>query len=444
MLTSKFMLPRVSPRAVVRLCSLGLLPVATMLLIKTSEWPEIRGFWPQSPHPYPFASTLQQKTSQTLERAIAFYQGRIHRHPQDGLDRGTLADLYLQMAQATGDESWYLLAEQTAQQSLANLPFGNDGAVLALARIAEASHDFAEAVRLAEPVSSPEGMAIVVTARLGMGDLPAAVADAERLVALYPSLGSFTLRGLARSAQGDDAGAMQDLQAAIALEEPSEIRGSAQTRVFLGLLYARQGDYAPARQLYREALRLVPDYPLAYLQLAELETRLGRYRAAEQHYRQVGDAVALHGLARLKTLRGQPAAAAWEEAETALRQRIDESTLGHRRDLAHLLLERGRPEDIPEALALMEVEASQRRDAKTLDLLAWALAASGRWPEAQRVIQEALDQGVRDAGLVHRAADIELALNNPAQAEHWRQLAEDIDPTVDHQTRQRLGLIAQQ
>jgi len=443
MLTSNSLPPRFSPKTVARLCSLGLLPIATILFIRTSEWPSIPGFWSQSPHPYPFASTLQSENSQTLERSIAFYQGRIHQNSQDGLDRATLANLYIQMARATDDENWYSLAEQAARQSLTNLPFHNDGAVLALARLAEASHNFAEAIRLAEQVPGPEGMAIVVAARLGLGDISAAAAEAEQLVAQYPSLGSFTLRGLTRFAQGDDEGAMEDWQAAIALEEPAELRGSAQTRVFLGRLYTGQGDYAKARRLYREALRIVPDYPLAYLQLAELETRLGHYQTAERHYRAVADPVALHGLARLKSLRGQPATDAWNEAEAALRQEVAQSSLDHQRDLAHLLLERGHPDDTAEALALMEVEASQRRDAETLDLLAWALAASGRWLEARAVLQEVMERGVRDAGMAHRAADIELALNNPTQAEQFRQLAQDIEPSVDQQTRRRLGLMAQ-
>jgi hypothetical protein len=43
---------------------------------------------------------------------------------------------------------------------------------------------------------------------------------------------------------------------------------------------------------------------------------------------------------------------------------------GHRRDLASLLLEKGRSQDVAEALALMQEEVKIRRDAVTLDTLA--------------------------------------------------------------------------
>ncbi|MGF1568177.1 MAG: tetratricopeptide repeat protein [Nodosilinea sp.] len=397
----------------------------------------------QSRYPYPFYESLQNGRQKTLEGEISFYQGRIQRNPEDGLDRAALAGLYIQMAKVTNTPNWYLLAEQSAQQSLANLPFNNTGAVLVLARVAEAQHDFAEAIRLAESAGGVEGMGIAITAKLAMGQVEAAAADAETLADRYPSLGSLTLRALTRAAQGDNAGAEQDFQRAIAAEEPASQRSSAQTRVLLGRFYFAQGDLARAEPLYREALTIVPDYPLAHLQLAELKTRAGQYRAARHHYRQVVSPVALHGLARLQALQGRDASQAWQTAETALRQQIDENGLGHRRDLAQVLLERGNPEDVPEAVALMAAEAAQRRDPKTLDLLAWALVEAGRLPEAQRVIHEALDQGVRDAGIAYRAGEIELALNHPEQAEPLFRLAQEIDPSFDEQTRRRLGLIAQ-
>ena len=423
---------------------IGVLSVGAALLIKPSDGWNLNRFWAQRPFPYPFTSSLQHENQKTLERSISFYQGRIQQSPDDGLDRASLANLYIQMARATQDDGWYLMAEQSAQKSLANLPFDNDGAILALARIAQVEHDFVEAMRLTDQVAGEEALAIAITAKLAMGHVDEAGADADRLVDLHPSLGSLTLRALTRSARGDNEGALQDFQRAIAIEEPSEPRGSAQVRTLLGRFYFEQGEHALARQLYRDALEIVPNYPLANLHLAELETQLGRYRAAAGYYRQMGDPVALHGIARIKTLQGQDANDAWDVAETALREHIGEDHLGHRRDLAHLLLERGNRVDVPEAIALMEAETMHRRDAETLDIFAWALTRAGRLQEAQQVIQEALDQGVRDAGIAYRAGEIELALNNQNQAEQFFQLAKEINPTFDHHTRQRLGQVVQE
>ena len=190
----------------------------------------------------------------------------------------------------------------------------------------------------------------------GRGYAAAAIADS--LAEQYLSLGSLTLRALTHAAQGQDPQALEDFQRAIAAEEPTDTAGSAQTRVFLGRFYAQRGDYKTAQGLYREALEIVPDYPLVHLQMAELATIKGQYRTAKYHYQAVGGPIALHGLARLQALQGRPANEAWDSAEQELRRTIAGNAFGHRRDLAHLLLERGDPADREEAVALMEAESA--------------------------------------------------------------------------------------
>jgi hypothetical protein len=187
----------------------------------------------------------------------------------------------------------------------------------------------------------------------------------------------------------------------------------------------------------------VPNYPLTLLHLAELEARQGHYRAAKRYYSQLAQPDSLYGIAHISALQGKPAIAEWQSAETAFREQLENNPLDHRRDLARLLLERGREQDVPEAIALMQAETQNRRDAETLDTLAWALSRAGRWQAAQSAIQEALAQGVQEAGMFYRAADIETALNNLNKADQYIRAAQALDPTFDQQTRQRLGLIAQ-
>ncbi|WP_194022022.1 lipopolysaccharide assembly protein LapB [Nodosilinea sp. LEGE 07298] len=401
------------------------------------------GLWHQSLYNYPFSGSVSSQNQHTLEQSISFYQGRIQQNPADGLDQAALANLYIQMARATRNDSWYLLAEKAAQQSLAKMPFENSGATLALAKIAEAQHDFETAVSLAESVGSPDALGLVITSQLALGQLDDAANLANALAEQYPSLGSLTLRALTHEAQGRDELALADFKAAIAAEEPANTAGSAQTRVFLGRFYAQRGDDKTAQALYHEALQIVPDYPLAHLQMAELATVEGHYRTAKHHYRAVGGAIALHGLARIEALRGRSETAAWTVAETELRRSIDSNALGHRRDLAHLLLERGDPADIAEAVTLMETEATNRRDAKTLHLLAWALQEAGQLSAAQQVMREALDSGIHSAGMAYRAGEIELALGHSAQAEQFFRQVAEINPAFNPQTRQRLGLVRQ-
>jgi tetratricopeptide (TPR) repeat protein len=139
------------------------------------------------------------------------------------------------MARATGEGCWFLLAEQAAQRSIADLPFDNKGALLVLARIAEARQDFVTALRLAKQVGSDNEDAITleVTSHLARGKVSEANAAAEALVNRIPNLGSLTLRALVRESQGRDAEVLQDYRQAMAAEEPGEVAGSARARYWV-------------------------------------------------------------------------------------------------------------------------------------------------------------------------------------------------------------------
>jgi tetratricopeptide (TPR) repeat protein len=433
----------------------------TILLVTTS--PQFR-FWFDNlvaqkssklaaPYRYPFSQSLTSttNTANLVQQEIAFYQERVRQDPQGGLNLASLARAYLKMARATGEGSWYLLAEQTAGRSLANLPFNNEGAVLVLARVAEARHDFAEAIRNAQIVlqSQPhneDALAIMVTSQLAIGKVTQANDAANTLVERIPTLGSLTLQALVKIAQGQDQEAIQAFHSALATEEVGETSSSAWVRTLLGRFYFQRGQLTLAEELYQEALRISPRYSFALVQLGELKTRQGEYKAAEKYYDQViaysresatvFDHVVARSKARLMQLQGKQseAIALWQQAEDLLRQENANGhasgSFGHRRELAQLLLERGLTKDVPEALSLMQTEVTQRRDPQTLDTYAWALARSERWHQAQNVIQEALKSGVREAGLFNRAGEIEKALGNQAQAIAYFQLAQETDPTI--------------
>jgi tetratricopeptide (TPR) repeat protein len=88
----------------------------------------------------------------------------------------------------------------------------------------------------------------------------------------------------------------------------------------------------------------------------------------------------------------------------------------------------------------MEAEVRVRRDAETLDTVAWALGRAGRWSEARQAMREAMRWGVRDAGLYYRAGAIEQALGDAAAAGQFFDLAERTDPRFDDQARRAAAL----
>ncbi len=397
----------------------------------------------------------------TVLKEINFYRQKVSQNPDSGLNLASLAQAYFQMAKATGESSWYLLAEQAAERSLSNLPFNNQGAVIVLARVAQARHDFTQAIGLSQEVLKTQprnqgALAVLATSKLAMGELQQAKTAADTLVNKDPSQGNLSLQALVLTAQGEEQAAIDTFKSALSMEEAGETGSSAYTRVLLGQFYYKHGQIELAENLYKEALRIIPRYPLALLHLAELKTRQEDYKAAESFYSQVlrnsqksvttYDHAVFRGKARLKQLQGdrQQAVKLLTEAETLLRQENatghGNGSFGHQRELARLLLEKNRPQDTAEALSLMQAEVKIRRDAQTLDTFAWALSDSGRIKEAQKVIQEALQLGTKDAAIFYRAAAIEQALGNDRQALIYQKLSQQIDPTFDEQARRTSGL----
>jgi tetratricopeptide (TPR) repeat protein len=423
------------------------------------------------PYRYAFTESSNRYPRATIAREIAHYQQRVHQRspsqPHSAFEHAALATAYLRMARLTGEASWYVLAVHMAEQSLALLPTHNTPAIAALGRIAEARHDFATALQFADQIATdPEGMALRVTCLLAMGRFAAARQAADVLVNRQLSLSAFMLQGLVQVAQGQDAAALQTFHHGLAVEESGEVTQSARMRTVLGRYYYERGQLPLARNLYQEAIAILPDFAPAQLNLAQLDWREGHPHRALQRYAQLAGSapsptvfapLILRAQARIKQAQGdRPAATAlWQQAETLLRQTVDAPVdgpakgpvdqadplaFGHRRDLARLLLERGTLADAAEAVALMRVEVAQRRDAETLDTYAWALLQAGHLSEAQKMAQSAIALGTRSAHLFDRAAEIEQRLGNSAQAATYRQQVLAIDPQFDDRARRAVGL----
>ncbi|WP_310419137.1 hypothetical protein [Chamaesiphon sp. OTE_8_metabat_110] len=407
---------------------------------------------------YPFQRPVVGSITKNLQQEIAFNQRIIQQQPTAGLERAALAQNYLKMARATGESSWYLLAQQTAQQSLAQLPFDNDGAILVLAKLAAAKHDFTQSLVLLKQLPpKTESLSLLTTNYLAVGDTTAAQQSADTAVRRLPTLSNFALRALVAVAQGRDIAAVQDFQTAIAAEEPDEAGSSAWVRTLLGRFYYKRGQLQQAEDLYTSALEILPKYPPALLNMAELSVRrwqadptqtqhqqraialYDRFFLSNQQSPTTYDHIALRGLARIQRLQGDPMASqTWGRAVARLQ--ADLSGFGHQRELAQLLLERGQTEDLAQALTLMQTEIKIRQDPETWDTLAAVYQRMGKLTAAQQAIEKALKSGIKDPAITDRAAVIAQARGQLAQAQMYRERVKSIDPRFDAGARQALGL----
>ena len=196
------------------------------------------------------------------------------------------------------------------------------------------------------------------TALTSAGLFDDAVASYERALQLEPryakalsNLGD-TLMSMGRLAE-----AVARYEAAVAVD-PS----MPESHNNLGAALWRRGEYVRAERELREALRLRPGYAEAYFNLGHLAIRTGDVPAAARHFRRA---------AELKT--------DWVLALTTAAWVLSTSASPDVRA----------PADAVE-LAERAAGLTGRQDARSLDVLAVALASAGRFDDAVRTAREAL------------------------------------------------------
>ncbi len=362
---------------------------------------------------YPFP--LKGKPS--FEKQIEFIQKKLVVSPDSALNLSMLASLYVSQAKLTGDDAFYDKAEALAKRSLQLLPSFNGTAKLTLASIAEARHQFKEAVRLAIEVQQEnkgtEGLAILVTAYLALGELKEAANVVNRLSDTYPTLKNLSLKGLVLIAQGKGEEGELTLGRAIALEDLGEEENSAWVRCLLGRYYLNQNRLSEAQRLFKESLRIIPQYHFASYLFGELEIARKRYAAAAAHFfnaftssRQV-TYLRYYGKALRLDEKIELARTIEDEVEKTLREELKTGSYGHRLELAQFLLDRGQEKDIQEAIHLAEEELQVRKSAQSWYVLALAYSRAQKWPQAKEALRPVLDSGVQEPRYQRLKAEIE-------------------------------------
>ena len=348
----------------------------------------------------------------------------------DSIDMSILAGLYFAQSRLTGDLSWLDKAEASAKQSLASMPTRNSTSKLVLAKIAESRHDFKTGIKIASEAyhddsSKVSALGVLGTSYLATGDLIEGGKIADQFVDRMPSLQSYGLRALFMEAQGRDEEAKNDFSRALQIEDVGESQESARVRSLYARYLMRHGDFTRAQTLLDEALKTIPNYHLALDLKGELEMRKGEYSNAETDFKAAFDsskqlAYLVH-LARLKTLMGnkQLAEEIQSQAELLLRADIAKNGIGHRLDLAMLLLDRGRANDLKEALTLASEDYKNRASALPLGVLAEAQLRSKDLLAARTSIRDLLRIGVREPEYYEEAARIEAAVDNPRMTDFY-------------------------
>lgn len=331
-----------------------------------------------------------------LNQTIAVLEQRTSQPVSSPMEMADLADLYLKRAQIAGDPDDYKRSEAIAKRSLALLPHPSS-APLTLARLASARHDFRAAIALSREhlthTKSAGALGVLASSHLALGELDRAAEAASWAVGLRPDGASYLMRALVEQARGNDRAAAADFARAAQVEEGGDREEAARLRSLWARFLVRRGEHAGADRLLAEATRIAPNYALAVAQQGELALAIGEPKRAaklfEQAFVTARQPRYLIDKARALDAAGDRAGATSTRSlvEKLVRSELANHGLGHRLELVELLIDRGDPAAIEEALALSRAEVEARPSADTRYQLARALAAAGQRKEALATVR---------------------------------------------------------
>ena len=403
------------------------------------------GFWrhAKAPAPAPASaagisvSSLQGHPvieSGTLADAIGNLQERIRALPGDWNALASLGLAYVQQARVTADPTYYPKAQAVLERSLALHADGNFSAMVGLAALAAARHDFAGALswgRKAESVNPYNGGVhdAIGDALVELGRYQEAFAELQEAVDRRPDLSSYARASYAHELQGDVAGAVGIME--LALKAASTAQDQAWALNQLGDLSFNSGNLAEAGRHYERSSLIDPAFVPARAGLAKVEAARAEIPRAIADYQWVVTRLPspeyVIALGDLFTVSGRRTEAASQYGLLRVEQQLLKAN-GVDIDLEIALFDADHGVDLTGGLAAATAEWARRRSIHVADALAWELYANGRPAEALAYSNRALALGTRNALFFFHRGMIERALGRIDSARRDLGEALKIDP----------------
>ncbi|MFB7269885.1 tetratricopeptide repeat protein [Streptomyces sp. NPDC056244] len=379
-------------------------------------------------------------------------------HPEDGEAWAVLGAAYVERGARRADSTYFPKADQALQRSLATVPtdgsagadgpagsgedgkpgesseYGNPAALVGLARLANARHDFATARKWAETVRNQRpdeasAYPVLIDAYNGLGEYRAAGDALEKLQELRQGAPVLERSAAIYRERGrQDEAAAKAAEAAARATTPEEKAEALHT---LGMVSWDRGEPTEALAHFNSALAAAHDHPASLAGRARALAALGRTDEAYQQYHtaltklpkpeyslelgELYDSLGLNG-----------------DAETqyeALRERVE-------KERAHgvneeLVLGRYEADHADPESAVTRLTAEWTRSHRSMyvaDALAWALYRAGRSEEALTYARKATAQGPRSALFSYHLGEIERSLQMYGPARRHIEEALRINP----------------
>jgi tetratricopeptide (TPR) repeat protein len=369
----------------------------------------------------------------SLAQTISNLQARVRAVPKDWRASANLGLAYVQQARITADPSYYPKAQGILRTSLATNTDENYAAMVGMASLAAARHDFSGALRWGERAKAIDPYngnvyGVIGDAQIELGRYPDAFATFQKMVNTLPGLSSYSRVSYARELQGDIPGAIRSMKAAAKVaSSPSDAAWASNQ---LGELYFNSGRLDRADAAYRRAAGLDPTFVPAVAGMGKVAWARGdlagairRYTDATQRYPLPDYLIALGDL---YTANGDEIAAPQQYDVLHAEEQIFAAN-GVNMDLEIALFQADHGDPAAGLKAARE-EWGRRHSILVADAYAWALYRTGHLSEAARYSKEALSLGTQNALMEFHAGMIQLKLGNRGAAIALLQRAESTNP----------------
>jgi tetratricopeptide (TPR) repeat protein len=382
-------------------------------------------------------SVRKSKQLSKVDERIVRAQRWIDQMPDKSEGYNQLASAYMQKARETADFAFNAKAEEILSRSLSIEPDNYDALKL-LAKLQLTYHRFNQALETAHRAQTVrtddhDVWGQITDAYVELGDYPAAVKAAQKMVDLRPDSSAYARVSYLRTLHGDTIGAIQAMNVAVKTANPNDSEAIAWCHVQLGNELMNAGQLAAAEQQFDRALATFPDHHLALQAKARARFAAGDIQGAVKIYEQQQSiqpsADAAQALGDLYTQLGQVEAAANEYRQFELLERENAELERSWRHMVNHWLDHD--EKLSESLALARTEYEARKDIFTCDSLAWALFKNGQVKDSKPLIDQALRTGTKDARINYHAGIIYRSLNERDKARKYLQLGAALSSSFD-------------
>jgi len=399
----------------------------------------------------------QSEEWKLVQKQFAGLMKIVRTNPNDTKSRIALASLYIQEARVTGNYQYYdLAAMKYVNEVLEKEPLHFE-ALTFKALLYLSQHHFAEGLALAEKAKNvnPDNAfvyGILVDGNVEMGNYPAAVEAADKMVSIRPDIRSYSRISYLREIHGDYHGAIEAMKLAVDAGVPGD-EATEWARVQLGHLYENTGDLKNAAMHYEIALQERPAYAYAIAGKARIASAAKEYNQAIAYYLQadslVNDYSFKEELVNIYLLTGQKMQA---ESISALvikamnsdaEKGLQNENIGHYtdRELAYAYLKTG---NYDKALEHALTEFNRRpNNIDVNETIGWVYYNKGEYEKALPYLETAMKTNSKKPVLLCRAGLIYAKAGNHQKARSLLEESMRGEANIE-QTLKKQGLNALQ